>query len=222
MSLSLEQSIQNKSIHGKSSSSKIASQDKLWKTNVLHRDLNTCPLQAIETRDLFYILLSNGRRVIDGAGGAAVACIGHGDERVKNAVISQMSKISYVNTQSYTTNPAEALARELLGHKPGGLTKALFLSSGSEAMEAAMKLARQYWVEKSELGRIKFISRRLSYHGNTLGALAVSGHPVSLSFTSVNRVTTKLLNTEQKSNISSNPSRCCISCVASISISLPA
>ena len=86
--------------------------------------------------------------------------------------------ISYIHTEVFTTSPAEDLAHDLLADRPGGLEKAFFVSSGSEAMEAAMKLARQFFMERGEKKRIYFIARDMSYHGNTLGALSVGGHMV--------------------------------------------
>jgi len=120
--------------------------------------------------------LANGQTVIDGSGGAAVACIGHGNKRVAGAMAEQAGRVAYAHTGFFTSEPAEALADLLLTDEPGGLTHAFFVSSGSEAMEAAIKLARQYHTEMGEPGRTNFIGRRQSYHGTTLGALAVGGH----------------------------------------------
>lgn len=122
------------------------------------------------------LTLSDGRKLIDASGGAAVACLGHGNRRVADAVGAQALQLDYVHTGSFTTRPAEELADLLVGHEPGGLTHAFFVSSGSEAMESALKLARQYHLERGEAGRTRFIARRQSYHGNTLGALGVGGN----------------------------------------------
>ncbi|KAJ4165437.1 hypothetical protein LMH87_007070 [Akanthomyces muscarius] len=120
--------------------------------------------------------LANGRTVLDACGGAAVAIIGHGNEEVQKAMIRQASKVSYVHTQSYTTPAAEDLANFMLEGSPHGLEKAFFVCSGSEAVESALKLARQYFFEKGETDRIHFVSRKQSYHGNTMGSLSVSSN----------------------------------------------
>ncbi len=120
--------------------------------------------------------LASGKTVIDGSGGAAVACLGHGNQRVAAAMGAQAGRMAYAHTGFFTSEPAEALAETLLAHEPGGLSHAFFVSSGSEAMEAGIKLARQYFVETGEMRRTHVIGRRGSYHGNTLGALAAGGH----------------------------------------------
>jgi adenosylmethionine-8-amino-7-oxononanoate aminotransferase len=122
------------------------------------------------------LTLSDGRQIIDASGGAAVACLGHGNTRVAGAVGAQASKLAYVHTGFFTSEPAEALADILLKNEPGGLSHAFFVSSGSEAMESALKLARQYFLEHGEPNRTRYIARRQSYHGNTLGALAAGGN----------------------------------------------
>jgi adenosylmethionine-8-amino-7-oxononanoate aminotransferase len=122
------------------------------------------------------LTLQDGRKIIDGSGGAAVACLGHGNRRVADAVGRQALELGYVHTGFFTTEPAEALADLLLGGEPAGLSHAFFVSSGSEAMESALKLARQYFIERGEPGRTRFIARRQSYHGNTLGSLAAGGN----------------------------------------------
>lgn len=145
-------------------------------SRVLHRSLRASPLQAVGGRGC-WLYLADGRRVLDAAGGAAVSALGHGHPRVIEAICEQTRRLAYAHTATYTTAPAEALADELVGDAPGGLTHAWFVSSGSEGIEAALKLARQYWVERGEPGRDRVIARRQSYHGNTLGALAAGGHP---------------------------------------------
>ena len=143
-------------------------------TNLLHRDLDTMPFVAVSAEGLL-IRSEDGREVIDGSGGAAVACLGHGHPRVIEAIRAQAGTLCYAHTGLYTSRPAEALAEKLVGHAPGGLTHAYFVSSGSEAVEAALKLARQYVLEIGQGQRDRFIGRRQSYHGNTLGALAAGG-----------------------------------------------
>lgn len=120
--------------------------------------------------------LSDGRRVIDASGGAAVACLGHGNARVAAAIGAQAGTLAYAHTSFFSSEPAEALASFLVGHEPGGLVRAFFVSDGSVAMESALKLARQYHLERGEPGRVHYISRHLSYHGNLFGTLAASGN----------------------------------------------
>ncbi len=119
---------------------------------------------------------ADGRTVIDAAGGAAVSCLGHGHPVVGAAIAAQAASLAYAHTATFTSAPAEALADHLLADAPGGLTHAWFCSSGSEAMEAAIKLARQFFVEIGEPERQCVIARRQGYHGNTLGALAAGGN----------------------------------------------
>jgi adenosylmethionine-8-amino-7-oxononanoate aminotransferase len=117
-----------------------------------------------------------GKRYLDASGGAAVSCLGHGHPDVLAAMHAQIDAIAYAHTSFFSTAVAEELASELIAQAPPGITHAYLVSGGSEAMEAALKLARQYFVEKGEPQRAKFIARRNSYHGNTLGALAVGGN----------------------------------------------
>ncbi len=144
-------------------------------TQILHRDLTGSPLIAESAAGLM-IRSADGREVIDGSGGAAVACLGHGHPRIVEAIREQAGQLCYAHTSFYSTRPAEALAEKLVGHAPGGLTHAYFVSSGSEACEAALKLSRQYMLEIGQPQRDHIIARRQSYHGNTLGALAASGN----------------------------------------------
>ena len=123
-----------------------------------------------------FLISEDGRYFFDGSGGAAISSLGHSNQRVVAAVQEQVSKLAFAHTSFFTSEPAEELADLLIENAPGGLDKAYFVSGGSEAIEAAMKLARQYHVENGEPERCHFISRRQSYHGNTLGALAVGGN----------------------------------------------
>lgn len=123
-----------------------------------------------------YLIDSNGKRYFDGSGGAAVSCLGHGDAEVIAAVQEQVAKLEFAHTGFLTSEPAEKLADLLIEHAPGDLDRVYFVSGGSEATEAAIKLARQYFVEKNEPNRRHVIARRQSYHGNTLGALAAGGN----------------------------------------------
>jgi adenosylmethionine-8-amino-7-oxononanoate aminotransferase len=142
---------------------------------VLHRSVRAQPQSAVGGSGLT-LNLADGREIIDASGGAAVACLGHGNRRVAAAIGAQAQKLAYAHTSFFSSEPAEALADFLLAEAPGGLTHAFFVSSGSEAMEAALKLARQYFVERGESQRTRFIGRRQSYHGNTLGGLMAGGH----------------------------------------------
>ena len=144
-------------------------------THVLHRTVRTPPDVAVAGSGLS-MTLANGRTIIDASGGAAVTCIGHGNERVASAIGEQARRFAYAHTQFFSTQPSEELAEFLVGGNPGGLSHALFVSSGSEAMESALKLSRQYFVEIGQPQRTRFIGRQQSYHGNTLGALSISGH----------------------------------------------
>ncbi|XYK78681.1 MAG: aspartate aminotransferase family protein [Labrenzia sp.] len=123
-----------------------------------------------------YIIDSNGKKYFDGSGGAAVSCLGHSDPDVTAAIKGQVDQIAFAHTGFFTSEPAEQLADLLIDHAPGNLDRVYFVSGGSEAMEAALKLARQYFLEKGETSRHRVIARRQSYHGNTLGALATGGN----------------------------------------------
>jgi adenosylmethionine-8-amino-7-oxononanoate aminotransferase len=118
----------------------------------------------------------SGKVYIDASGGAAVSCLGHGHPEIVRAVKLQIDTLDYAHTAFFTSEPAEALADELIAEAPAGLERVYFVSGGSEAMEAALKLTRQYFLEIGQPKRHRFVSRRQSYHGNTLGALAVGGN----------------------------------------------
>ncbi len=119
---------------------------------------------------------SQGKEYLDASGGAAVSCLGHGHPEILRAMHEQIEKIAYAHTSFFTTEIAEALADHLIARAPQGMSHVYLVSGGSEAVEAALKLARQYFVEIGEPQRCHFIGRRQSYHGNTLGALAVGGN----------------------------------------------
>ena len=144
-------------------------------TSLLQRSLAE-PSPMVIRGDGILLTLADGRTVIDATGGAAVACLGHGHPRVLEAMALQATQVCYLHSSFFTSEPAEQLADQLVGHKPGGLSRALFVSSGSEATEAALKLARQYFLEIGQPERVHVIGRRQSYHGATLAALAVGGH----------------------------------------------
>ncbi len=126
--------------------------------------------------DGVYIVDAEGRRYLDASGGAAVSCLGHSDRDVIAAIREQVEQICYAHTAFYTTVPAEALADMLIAAVPGDINRVYFGSGGSEATETALKMARQYFVERGESERRYFVARRQSYHGNSLGALAVGGN----------------------------------------------
>lgn len=123
-----------------------------------------------------YLIDRDGKRYLDGSGGAAVSCLGHSNDEVKEAIKQQLDALAFAHTGFFTSEPAEALADKLIKHAPEGLDRVYFVSGGSEAVEAAIKLARQYHVERGDDERDILIARRQSYHGNTLGALAASGN----------------------------------------------
>jgi adenosylmethionine-8-amino-7-oxononanoate aminotransferase len=144
-------------------------------TRVLHRSIaHDYPVavsgKGIRIRD------KAGKDYIDASGGAAVSCLGHGHPDVLAAMHAQLDRMAYAHTSFFTTEAAEELGAELIARAPAGISHVYFVSGGSEAMEASLKMARQYFVEKGEPQRRHFIARRQSYHGNTLGALAVGGN----------------------------------------------
>ena len=145
------------------------------KSRVLHRSLRETPPKAVGGEGV-WLMAEDGRRILDASGGAAVSCLGHQHPRVLEAMSRQASKLAYAHTGFFSSEPAEALAEHLVGDEPGGLAYAYFVSGGSEAIEAGIKLARQYFIERGEPQRQRFIARRQSYHGNTLGALAAGGN----------------------------------------------
>ena len=144
-------------------------------THVLHRDLRVLPPVAARGEGI-EIVDAQGKRYLDACGGAAVSCLGHQHPDVVAAMHAQLDRLAYAHTGFFTTEVAEALADRLVRDAPDGLDSVYLVSGGSEAMEAALKLARQYYVEIGESERNMFIARRQSYHGNTLGALAVGGN----------------------------------------------
>src|SRR5262249_5724783 len=145
------------------------------RSRVLHRSLREVPPIAASGHGV-WLVDAQGREVLDGSGGAAVSCLGHQHPRVLEAVMRQADKLAYAHTRLFSWDAAEALADELVGHEPGGLAYAYLVCGGSEAIEAALKMARQYFLEIGQPRRTRFIGRRQSYHGNTLGALAAGGH----------------------------------------------
>lgn len=136
----------------------------------------TAVLPTAVSGDGCYITDADGRRYLDGSGGAAVSCLGHSDPDVRAALHAQIDRIAFAHTGFFTSDPAEDLADLLIEAAPEGIEKVYPLSGGSEAVEAAIKLARQYVIEIGQPERHRLIARRQSYHGNTLGALAAGGN----------------------------------------------
>tara|TARA_R110002096_G_scaffold436056_1_gene666504 strand:- start:65926 stop:67266 length:1341 start_codon:yes stop_codon:yes gene_type:complete len=146
-------------------------------SHVLHRNISiTVP--TVKSAEGNYLIDDTGKKYLDASGGAAVSCLGHTNARVIEAIKNQLDKVSFAHTGVFSNEPAEALATYLIENAPDGFGngRAMFLGSGSEAMEAALKLARQYHLERGDEKRSKIIARDRSYHGNTLGALATGGH----------------------------------------------
>jgi adenosylmethionine-8-amino-7-oxononanoate aminotransferase len=144
-------------------------------TRVLHRAIAHNYPVAVSGSGI-HIRDAAGKEYIDASGGAAVSCLGHGHPDVMAAMHAQLDKLAYAHTSFFTTQVAEELAEDLIAYAPPGTSHVYFVSGGSEAVEASLKMARQYFVEKGEPQRRHFIARRQSYHGNTLGALAVGGN----------------------------------------------
>ncbi|PLB53383.1 PLP-dependent transferase [Aspergillus steynii IBT 23096] len=144
---------------------------------ILYRQLRQKPLNIVGGRGS-YILTDDGREILDATCGAAVSCLGHSDERVHGAILEQLQKIPYCYSLYFTNSAAEQLARFLVDSTGGKMSRASIFCSGTEAVEAAAKMAIQYFTELTvpQPQRVKFISRQQSYHGNTLGSLAIGHH----------------------------------------------
>ena len=142
--------------------------------HVFHRFTSARPPVAVRGEGIF-LFDADGRRYVDACGGAAVSCLGHGHPEVVGAVAEQAAQLEFVHTGFFTSDAAEELAAMIVDQSPGSLDRVWFTGSGSEAIEAALKLARQYHLERGDTGRSRVIARRQSYHGNTLGALAAGG-----------------------------------------------
>ena len=144
-------------------------------TRILHRQISSDNPVATGGKGI-YLFDQDGRSYIDASGGAAVSCLGHGHPDVTAAIHAQADRLAYAHTSFFTNAPAEELADRLIAAAPKGISHAYFVSGGSEAIEAALKMARQYFVELGQPQRRNIIARRQSYHGNTLGALAAGGN----------------------------------------------
>ena len=144
-------------------------------SHLFYRELDASMPVAVRGEGI-YIIDRDGKRYIDACGGAAVSCLGHSHPKVIEAVQRQVADLAFAYSGFFTAPAAEELAAMLVEKAPGDLDKVFFVSGGSEAMEACLKLARQYFLETGRPERKNFIARRQSYHGNTLGALAVGGN----------------------------------------------
>jgi adenosylmethionine-8-amino-7-oxononanoate aminotransferase len=146
-------------------------------SHIIHRSLRHTPPMAVGGKGIT-IRDSRGNTYLDASGGAAVSSLGHGHPDVLAAMHAQIDRLAYAHTGFFTTEVAEELATRLAFDAPGDLNHVYLVSGGSEAMETALKLARQFFVESGQPQRSVFIARRQSYHGNTLGALALGGNEV--------------------------------------------
>ena len=146
-------------------------------SSILHRTLELTPPTAVRGEGN-YLIDDAGKRYLDACGGAAVSCLGHDNAKVREVLKAELDNIAFAHSGFFTNQPAEELAQFLIDRAPKGtgLGRIMYLGSGSEAMEAALKLARQYHLERGEPKRSNIIARAPSYHGNTLGALATGGH----------------------------------------------
>ncbi len=140
---------------------------------VLHKGLSPPP--KVVSASGSSIWLENGKQLVDACSGVGVSCLAYHDEQVAKAITAQLATVPYAYSSAFSTETCEFLAKEILQDCPGGLSKTALFSSESEATEAALKIATQFWKEKGA-DRTRFISRKHSYHGSTLGALSVSGY----------------------------------------------
>ncbi len=144
--------------------------------NVFYRNpLHHYPL--VTRAEGVYLYDADGRQYLDGSGGAAISCLGHGNRAVINAIKAQAGDLAFAHTLFFTNQPQEELAAKLVARFGEDDARVYFISGGSEANETAIKLARQYWLARGRDKKHLVISRQQSYHGNTLGALSVSGNP---------------------------------------------
>ena len=144
-------------------------------SHVFPRQITAPPVKAVGGEGC-YLIDETGKRYFDGSGGAAVSCLGHGDSEIIAAIQKQVADLAFAHTGFFTSDPAEELAELLIQNAPGNLDRVYFVSGGSEATEAAMKLARQYNLERGEPQRRHIIARKKSYNGNTIGALSEGGN----------------------------------------------
>ena len=157
-------------------SSRAARGSRSHRSNVFYRKLNRRYPRIVRGEGC-WLFDAEGRRYLDGSGGAFVANLGHGVPEIAAAMAEQAGRIGYLNGTAFTHEPVEQLGAEIAGADAGGLDLVYPLCSGSEAVEAALKLARQYWVESGRPAKRKIVALAPSYHGNTLLALSASGRP---------------------------------------------
>jgi adenosylmethionine-8-amino-7-oxononanoate aminotransferase len=124
-----------------------------------------------------FLVLPDGRRILDAAGGAVVASIGHGRSEVAEVAAKTLAEVSFVVPPFATEQRVRLVERLRASWLPPGITRCVFASGGSEAIDLAVRVARQHFVSKGEPARWKVIGRELSYHGTTLSGLDVGGHP---------------------------------------------
>lgn len=144
-------------------------------THLIHRHCHHVP-PTVKNGQGIYLYDQNGKRYLDACGGAAVSNLGHNNQKIKNAMMRQMEALPFAHSGFFTTDVAEKLADTLVSVSPSSLNHVYLVSGGSEAVESALKLARQYYLEKGQGSKSQFIARQQSYHGNTLGALGVGGN----------------------------------------------
>jgi adenosylmethionine-8-amino-7-oxononanoate aminotransferase len=144
-------------------------------SNILHRQ-NKTPLPVIQSGEGVYLTDSTGKRYLEGSGGAAVSCLGYGNEKVIRAIKDQLDSVAFAHTGFFTNKPAEELAEWLCKRAPGDFGRVVFAAGGTEAVEAALKIARQVHVERGDINRSHYIGRRQSYHGATLATSSIGYH----------------------------------------------
>ena len=145
-------------------------------TKALYRHSLDSDFPVAVKGDGVYLIDAEGKRYLDGSGGAAVSCLGHSNERVREAIKAQLDELEFAHTRFFSNGPMEALASDLVADAPDGLTKAWFTCGGSESIEAALKMTRQYFIETGQPQRRHVIGRLQSYHGTTAGALSAGGN----------------------------------------------
>ena len=144
-------------------------------SHILHRQMKK-PLPTVAGGEGVYLADTSGKRYLDGSGGAAVSCLGHGHPRVVQALKDQLDKVAFAHTSFFANEPSEELADFLCARAPGDFSGVVFSAGGSESVEAALKICRQVHLERDQAERSHFIARRQSYHGATLGAMSVGFH----------------------------------------------
>lgn len=146
-----------------------------FSSHVFHRSLKQSYPTAVGGEGV-YVIDKQGKRYIDACGGAAVSCLGYNHQSLKNAIMEQLETLPFVHSSFFTTEVLETAANEMIADTQGVMERVYFVSGGSEAIEAAIKMARQYFVDSGKLDKRYFIARKQSYHGNTLGALSLGGN----------------------------------------------